>query len=466
MTEENCLQVDLERVIRDKNPSLARRPPRPLLSYLKRTIHQDEINRILKSDPHLDPIGFIRATLADMRIGYRSQGLDRLPADGRYLFVSNHPFGGMDGMGRLCAELSTRFSEVRIIVNDLLMNLRPLAPLFVPVNKHGRQNARHAQTLRGTLEEQWRRTRDVPGRSPLEKTSRTGSRSALEAQFRLKNALESRRDIVPVRFDGELSSFFYNLSNLRSALGIRANIEMLYLPDEMFRQKGRRFEIRFGEPVRWQSLRDAPARSLGRTDTRHGIRAGERIVKNPWRPADFGIVFINLPQIETLGMKPVIDPVAADLIENELTPERLLRRTNNGGNEIYVMRAQECPNLMREIGRLRELSFRDGGGGTGADVDIDELDLDRKGTSSFSSGTPRRRKSSGATATSSRGARTPNASRPSITSASPSGSATSTCPTRSSSDARSCSPTIRGLGPIRRDFSRSTTCGTGSARWW
>ena len=82
MTEENCLQVDLERVIRDKNPSLARWLPRPLLSYLKRTIHQDEINRILKSYSHLDPIGFIRATLADMRIGYRSQGLDRLPADG------------------------------------------------------------------------------------------------------------------------------------------------------------------------------------------------------------------------------------------------------------------------------------------------------------------------------------------------------------------------------------------------
>ena len=75
-------------------------------------------------------------------------------------------------------------------------------------------------------------------------------------------------------------------------------------------------------------------------------------------------------------MKPVIDPVAADLIENELTPERLLRRTNNGGNEIYVMRAQECPNLMREIGLLRERSFRDGGGGTGADVDIDELSAD------------------------------------------------------------------------------------------
>ena len=93
----------------------------------------------------------------------------------------------------------------------------------------------------------------------------------------VKNALESRRDIVPVRFDGELSSFFYNLSNLRSALGIRANIEMLYLPDEMFRQKGRHFDIRFGEPVRWQSLRDAPAKVWAGRNTRHGIRTGERI---------------------------------------------------------------------------------------------------------------------------------------------------------------------------------------------
>jgi putative hemolysin len=171
--------------------------------------------------------------------------------------VSNHPFGGMDGM-MLCAELSTRFSEVRIIVNDLLMNLRPLAPLFVPVNKHGRQNARYAQTLRDTLE-----SNAQIATFPAGLCSRRHHGRVADPRWKhsfVKNALESRRDIVPVRFDGELSSFFYNLSNLRSALGIRANIEMLYLPDEMFRQKGRRFEIRFGEPVRWQSLRDAPAK--------------------------------------------------------------------------------------------------------------------------------------------------------------------------------------------------------------
>ena len=78
-------------------------------------------------------------------------------------------------------------------------------------------------------------------------------------------------------------------------------------------------------------------------------------------------------------MKPLIDPVPTDLIEAELTKDHFLRHTNNGGNTIYVVTAAQCPNVMREIGRLRELSFRDGGGGTGADVDIDEQDLDPEG---------------------------------------------------------------------------------------
>ncbi len=74
-------------------------------------------------------------------------------------------------------------------------------------------------------------------------------------------------------------------------------------------------------------------------------------------------------------MKPVIEPVDRELIKRELTSERFLRATNNAGNEIYVITAHNSPNIMREIGRLREWSFRDGGGGTGAEVDIDDYDL-------------------------------------------------------------------------------------------
>ena len=78
-------------------------------------------------------------------------------------------------------------------------------------------------------------------------------------------------------------------------------------------------------------------------------------------------------------MEPIIPPVDRSLILAELTEEKLLRKTNNGNNEIYVVTAQNSPNIMQELGRLRELSFRDAGGGTGAAVDIDDEDLAEEG---------------------------------------------------------------------------------------
>ncbi|MFW5599381.1 MAG: hemolysin, partial [Bacteroidales bacterium] len=73
-------------------------------------------------------------------------------------------------------------------------------------------------------------------------------------------------------------------------------------------------------------------------------------------------------------MLPIIPPVDRDLLAAELTPERRLRATNKAGNEIYVFKAEEAPNAMREVGRLREIAFRAAGGGTGKDCDIDEFD--------------------------------------------------------------------------------------------
>ena len=110
MDEKNdSLRIDLEKVIRDKNPRLAKTLPRFVIAYLKRIIHQDEINRILTAYAHLDSIPFIRAAFVDMGISYQAVGIERLADDGRYLFVSNHPFGGMDGL-MLCDEI---YSEYR-----------------------------------------------------------------------------------------------------------------------------------------------------------------------------------------------------------------------------------------------------------------------------------------------------------------------------------------------------------------
>ena len=174
------------------------------MAYLKRTIHQDEINRILRAYSHLEPIPFIRAALADMGIRYRAVGLEKLPREGRYLFASNHPFGGMDGM-MLCDELERHFGSVKIIVNDLLMHLTPLNPLFIPVNKHGRQKAQYAELLRENLQSDVQVATFPAGLCSLPAPGRRAG-LPVATQFH-QNAIESRRDVVPVYFEGELSSF-------------------------------------------------------------------------------------------------------------------------------------------------------------------------------------------------------------------------------------------------------------------
>ena len=260
MQTNDILQVDLDKVIADKNPRLARLLPRFLKSYLKRIIHQDEINHVLRSFSHQTPVEFIRSTLSYMEISYRAVGLEQLPMQGRYLFVSNHPFGGMDGM-MLCDELDKRFGSGRIIVNDILMNLKPLAPLFIPINKHGRQNSEYLRFFRDALASD-----DQIATFPAGLCSRRIAGKICDTKWKhsfVKTAIESQRDIVPVFFEGRLSNFFYNLSSFRKKIGIKANIEMIYLPDEMFSQKGRHFDIHFGKPIPWQEL--AASTSVSRT---------------------------------------------------------------------------------------------------------------------------------------------------------------------------------------------------------
>ncbi len=253
------LEIDVERVLRSKSPKLADRMPRFLVNYLRRIVHEDEVNHILRSFSHLPPPEFIRSALEFMDIGYRSEGLDAIDPSGRYIFASNHPFGGLDGL-MLAVEIESRFGDVRVVVNDLLMFLEPLRPLFIPVNKHGRQSSGSVSAFNRAFEDDTpivtfpaglcsRRRRGIVADPPWKKNF-------------VRRAAASGRDIVPVYFEGRLSDFFYRLSNLRTRLGVKANIEMLYLADEMFRQGGGRFVIRFGRPVPWSEIAAADPRQV------------------------------------------------------------------------------------------------------------------------------------------------------------------------------------------------------------
>lgn len=239
-------QIDIEAVLKSKAPRASRWVPGPVIAYLKRIVHEREINEVLARTWELPPQPFIREVFDYMQIRYTIEGLDRLDPKGRYLFASNHPFGGMDGL-MLADKLIDRFGDVRVVVNDLLMHIEPLKPIWVPVNKHGAQCAEYARRFDEAL------CGELPVLTfPAGLCSRRRRGKVADTEWKtsfVKRACASQREIVPVFVEGHLSDFFYRLSNLRKRLGVRFNIEMLYLADEMFRQRGRSFRIRVGDPV-------------------------------------------------------------------------------------------------------------------------------------------------------------------------------------------------------------------------
>lgn len=239
-------RVSVAEILQEKNPAVARMVPRFVVDYLRRIVHEEEVNYVLEHFADLPPFEFIRRTLAYVEVEYTLAGLEKLDPAGRYIFASNHPFGGMDGM-MLAERLADRFGDVRVVVNDILMHLTPLRPIFVPVNKHGRQRGEYARAFNDVF------SSDLQVLTfPAGLCSRRIDGRVQDLPWRpnfVKRAIQTDRRIVPIFVEGELSKFFYRLSAFRRALGIKANIEMLYLADELFAQRGRHFRMRAGDPI-------------------------------------------------------------------------------------------------------------------------------------------------------------------------------------------------------------------------
>ncbi|MBN2667436.1 MAG: 1-acyl-sn-glycerol-3-phosphate acyltransferase [Bacteroidales bacterium] len=250
-TPDDVLQVDVEQILNSKNPALKKVIPGFLLRYLKKIVHQDDLNVFLRKAGHLRDAEFIAAGLKEFNISYRVTGSENLPEKGRYIFVSNHPLGGLDGLVFI-HELSKYYPDIKFPVNDILMNITNLAGIFLPVNKHGAQDREAARAIENAYASDSQILY-----YPAGLCSRKKKGVICDLRWHksfITKAVQYKRDIVPAYFSGRNSNFFYNLSNIRTSLGIRANIEMLYLVDELFRQKGKAIDLVFGEPVPWQTF--------------------------------------------------------------------------------------------------------------------------------------------------------------------------------------------------------------------
>lgn len=139
MADDSLFLIDIDRILREKAPKHVKYIPKFVVSYLKRIVHQDELNVFLKESKDKVGVEFLQACLEFLDAKLIVKGEENLPKDGLYTFVSNHPLGGQDGVA-LGYVLGTYYGgKVKYMVNDLLMNLHGLAPLCIPINKTGKQ---------------------------------------------------------------------------------------------------------------------------------------------------------------------------------------------------------------------------------------------------------------------------------------------------------------------------------------
>jgi len=250
------IRIDVKAVVRERLGIVARLIPQFLIHKLEKLICQQRLNRLLEHNFPAQGADFCRGVLSDLSVKVDVVNSERLPSPdhSRIIIVCNHPLGGLDGMALI--DFFTRYfgRRVMFVVNDLLMAVKPLVPVFLPINKHGRQCRSALVAIDRVMD-----TDDPVIIFPAGLVSRQhepgGEIVDLEWKKMFVNkAIAFKRDVVPIYFDGVNSDRFYSYARRREKLGLKFNFEMVLLPSEVFMAEGKTFKVNCGSVMPWQSF--------------------------------------------------------------------------------------------------------------------------------------------------------------------------------------------------------------------
>lgn len=241
--------IDVRKIIADKNKTLAQTLPNFVINYLKRIVHEDEVNAFIEKNGHLRNHEFVNACFAEMGAKVTFTGLENIPETGGCIVAANHPLGGLDAIG-LMKIIGQKRPDIRFFVNDILLNLQGFGELFVGVNKHGKNPKENLRLMDEVFASD-----NCVLFFPAGLVSRRQNGIVRDLEWQksfVTKAISYKKPIIPTFIGGENSHFFYNLANLRKKFNIKANLEMLYLADEMYRQRNQTINYVFGERLESQ----------------------------------------------------------------------------------------------------------------------------------------------------------------------------------------------------------------------
>jgi len=242
-------KIDVRKVFRDKNPKVAKMIPGFVFRYIERIVHQKDLNDGIAVFGDKYGLDFVQAIIDYFSLNIEIEGEENIPVTGRHIFVANHPLGGLDGIV-FAHVVSQKNPNIKFLINDILMALDNAHSIFVPINKHGRQSIEYVRRL----EETYASDAEILN-FPAGLCSRKTKGQIIDLEWKksfIAKAVKHKRDVVPTYITGKNSNFFYNLSNLRGILGIKTNLEMFYLVDEVFKQQDKNIKLFFGKPIPYQ----------------------------------------------------------------------------------------------------------------------------------------------------------------------------------------------------------------------
>lgn len=255
MAESYKKTIDIDNVLRQKMGSKAHLVPQFAVRWLKKIVHEDEVNKFLWESRSLSGTEWLTECVRYLKMDITIEGVENLPKkdDGKfYTFVSNHPLGGQDGVA-LGSIIGRHYDgKFRYLVNDLLLNLPGLKPVSVGINKTGHQSRNFPLMVESAFQGQnhvimfpaglnSRENHGVIHDLPWKKTF-------------VSKSVEYQRDVVPIYFSGRNSERFYRIARWQKRLGLKVNIAMLFLVDEMYRNVGKKFTVKIGHPISWQTF--------------------------------------------------------------------------------------------------------------------------------------------------------------------------------------------------------------------
>ena len=255
MSEHIEKTIDIEKILQSKMGKKARFVPAFAVRWLKRIVHEDEVNAFLWESRNLTGTEWLKACVRYLDMTIHIEGRNNLPDkdDGKlYTFVSNHPLGGEDGVA-LGAIIGEHYDgRFRYLVNDLLLNLPGLRPVSIGINKTGRQSRDFPRMVEAGFQSDNHMLMFPAG---LNSRKKNGVIHDLPwKKTFISKSVEYHRDVVPIYFSGRNSERFYRIANWQKKLHLKVNIAMLFLVDEMYRNVHKTFTIKIGKPIPWQTF--------------------------------------------------------------------------------------------------------------------------------------------------------------------------------------------------------------------